>query len=257
MVFEWRNIDYIPITDSDMDLTGSRLNYSTLNAFDLDVDGNILASFRNHSEIMKISRFTGEILWRLGGPRGDFTFINEHEENAPYYYARQHHVRQLPNGHMSLFDNGQFHVPPYSRAVEYEIDEENKMATLVSEWRYPSGNIFCVTAGNAERLSNGGWFIGYGVPNAQFVKRNAVEVHPDGTIALELSLPDGVLAYRATKLPWRETVDRRSFTRYEVREGIVYSFNNEAITTGIDIDYQSLEAADYNEPQRTSIWIYS
>jgi len=253
MVFEWRNIDYIPITDSDMDLTGSRLNYSTLNAFDLDVDGNILASFRNHSEIMKISRFTGEILWRMGGPRGEFTFINEHEENAPYYYARQHHVRRLPNGHLSLFDNGQFHVPPYSRTAEYEIDEENKMATLVSEWRYPNGNIFCVTAGNAERLPDGGWFIGYGVPNAQFVKRNAVEVHPDGSIALELSLPDGVLAYRATKLPWRETVDRRKFTHYEVREGNVYSFNNETITTGIDIEYQSLEAADYNESHLTRI----
>ena len=99
MVFEWRNIDYIPITDSDMDLTESRLNYSTLNAFDLDVDGNILASFRNHSEIMKISRFNGEILWRMGGPRGEFTFTGEHEENAPYYYARQHHVRRLLRRH--------------------------------------------------------------------------------------------------------------------------------------------------------------
>jgi len=253
VVFEWRNMDYIPITDSDMDLTESRLNYSTLNAFDLDVDGNILASFRNHSEIMKISRLTGEILWRMGSPRGDFTFVNEHEENAPYYHARQHHVRRLPNGHISLFDNGQFHDPPYSRAVEYEIDEENMVATLVRDWSYPGGNIFSVTAGNAERLPNGGWFIAYGVPHAQYVKRNAVEVHPDGSIALELSLPDGVLAYRATKLPWRETVDKRNFTSYEVREGNVYSFNHEDIITGIDIEYKSLEAADYNESHITRI----
>jgi len=33
VVFEWRNIDYIPITDSDLDLTASRVNYGTLNAF--------------------------------------------------------------------------------------------------------------------------------------------------------------------------------------------------------------------------------
>ena len=32
-----------------------------------------------------------------------------------------------------MFDNGQFHKPPYSRAVEYSLDEVNKVATLVSE----------------------------------------------------------------------------------------------------------------------------
>ena len=142
VVFEWRNIDYIPITDSDWNLTDKRINYSTLNAFDIDDDGNILASFRNHSEIMKISRTNGEILWRMGGPRGEFTFVGEHEENAPYYFARQHNIARRPNGNITLFDNGQFHQPPYSRAVEYSLDEENKVATLVSEWRYPLGNIF-------------------------------------------------------------------------------------------------------------------
>jgi len=247
VVFEWRNIDYIPITDSDLDLTEKRLNYSTLNAFDVDSDGNILASFRNHSEIMKISRKTGEILWRMGGPRGEFTFVGDHEDNAPYYFARQHNIRKKQNGNITLFDNGQFHQPPYSRAVEYHLDEVNKVATLVSEWRYPEGNIFCVTAGNADLLQNGGWFIGYGVPNRQFVQRNAVEVHPDGSIALELTLPEGVLAYRVTKQPWKETVDKPSFTHYEVREDNSYSFNNESIKTGVDLTYQSLTSPDYNE----------
>jgi len=253
VVFEWRNIDYIPITDSDLDLTDTRINYSTLNSFDIDDDGNILASFRNHSEIMKISRATGEVLWRMGSPRGEFTYVGEHEENAPYYHARQHNIRKRLNGNITMFDNGSFHQPPYSRAVEYKLDEVNKVATLVSEWRYPNGNIFSVTAGNAELLPNGGWFIGFGVPNKQFVKRNAVEVHPDGSIALELSLPDGVLAYRVTKLPWKETVNKPGFTHYEVREGNTYSYNNDSITTGIEIKYNSLEAADYNESTITRL----
>jgi hypothetical protein len=247
VVFEWRNIDHIPITDSDLDLTASRINYGTLNAFDIDDDGNILASFRNHSEIIKISRTTGEVIWRMGGPRGEFTYVGEHEENAPYYHARQHNIRRRPNGNITMFDNGEFHMPPYSRTVEYSLDEVNKVATLVSEWRYPNGNIFCVTAGNSEPLTEGGWFIGYGVPNPQFVKRNAVEVHPDGSIALELSLPRGVLAYRVYKFPWKEYVQPASFTNFEVKEGNTYSYNNDSITTGIDIAYTSLSAADYNE----------
>ena len=253
VVFEWRNIDYIPITDSDLNLTDSRINYGTLNAFDIDLDGNILASFRNHSQIMKINRETGEVMWRMGGSNGDFTYVGEHEENAPYYHARQHNIRRHANGNITMFDNGEFHKPPYSRAVEYSLDEENKIATLVSEWRYPNGNIFCVTAGNAELLPNGGWFIGYGVPNPQFVKRNAVEVHPDGSIAFELSLPNGVLAYRVNKLPWKESARKPSFTNYEVKEGNTYSFNNESITTGIEIKYDALSAEDYNESKITRI----
>ncbi len=253
VVFEWRNIDYIPITDSDLDLTAPRINYSTLNAFDVDDDGNILASFRNHSEIMKINRETGELMWRMGGPRSEFTFVGENEANAPYYHSRQHNIRRRPNGNITMFDNGQFHTPPYSRAVEYSIDEENKVATLVSEWRYPNGNIFCVTAGNAETLPNGGWFIGYGVPNPQFVKRNAVEVHPDGSIALEFSLPPGVLAYRAYKFPWKEFVNKQSFTNFEVKQGFTYSYNNESISTGIEIKYNSLDAPDYNESKITRL----
>lgn len=253
VVFEWRNIDYIPITDSDLNLTDSRINYSTLNAFTVDDDGSILASFRNHSEIMKISRETGAIMWRMGSPRSDFTYVGEHEENAPFYHARQHNIIRLPNGNISLFDNGQFHSPPYSRAVEYSLDEANKVATLVSEWRYPNGNIFCATAGNAQKLSNGGWFIGYGVPSPQFVERNAVEVHPDGSIALELSLPRGVLAYRAYKFPWKEFISKPSYTHIEVKEGNSYSFSNESIKTGVEITFASLSAADYNEATITRL----
>jgi len=247
VVFEWRNIDYIPITDSDLDLTEPRINYGTLNAFDIDDDGNILASFRNHSEIMKINRTTGEVMWRMGSSRSEFTYLGEHEVNAPYYHSRQHNIRRRPNGNITLFDNGQSHKPPYSRAVEYELDEVNKVATMVSEWRFPNGNIFSVTAGNAEYLSNGGWFIGYGVPNPQFVKRNAVEVHPDGSIALEISLPRGVLAYRIYKFPWKESVHKPSFMQTQVVERGTYSFNDESNITGVEITYTYLPSVGYND----------
>jgi hypothetical protein len=129
------------------------------------------------------------------------------------------------------------------------LDEVNKVATLVSDWRYPNGNIFCVTAGNAEPLPDGGWFIGYGVPNpvAPFIQRNAVETHADGSIALEMSLPQNVLAYRAYKLPWREFVTNPIYSHFEVTSGNTYSFNNESTQTGIEVEYLSLSAADYNQ----------
>jgi hypothetical protein len=204
---------------------------------------------------MKISRATGEVMWRMGSPRGEFTYIGEHEENAPYYHARQHNILRLPNGNISLFDNGEFHQPPYSRGVEYALDEVNKVATLVSEVRYPNGNIFCATAGNAQRLPNGGWFIGYGVPHPQHVKRNAVEYHSDGSIALELSLPNGILAYRAYKLPWKGLIKRPAVTHFDLLQGFTYTFNDtiNSIFTDVKIKYIELTAYGYNEATITRL----
>ena len=250
VVFEWRDLDHIPITDSDQDLTSPTVLYSALNAFDLDDDGNILMSFRHLSEIIKISRTTGELMWRMGSPRGEFTYVGEHEENAPYYHARQHHIKRLPNGNITLFDNGEYHQPPYSRAVEYSLDEVNKVATLVSEWRYPNGNIFAALAGNAQRFPDGRWFICYGAVHPQFsqVIRHAVEVHSDGSIALELSLPPGVLSYRIYKMPWNELIKKPSVTHFEVLPGNTYIFNDttNSIFTDVKIKYIDVNFG-YNE----------
>gem|GEM_PF-357386 len=238
-VFEWRNIDHIPITDSDLPLTDARINYSTLNAYELDNDGNYLASFRNHSEIMKISRTTGEVLWRWGSPRSQFTFVGEHAANAPNYFARQHDIRRLPNGNVTLFDNGDFHSPSYSRCVEYQLDEVNRVATMVSEYRYPTGNIFAAAAGSAQPLPNGGWFSDYGILfGASPVKRQIVESRADGTNAFELSLPNNVIAYRARKL--FENTTPIIVSRSGLVAGQTYLFNDAAAVTGVSLQIQTL-----------------
>lgn len=254
VVFEWRDIDYIPITDTDLDLTSPRINPSTMNAFDLDDDGNLLFSFRNHSDIMKISRETGEIMWKWGGLNNEFTFFNEHPENAPYYFARQHNIRRLSNGNVSIFDNGEFHSPWYSRAVEYQLDEVNKTATLVSEYRYSPGNISAQAAGNATLLDNGGWFVGYGIlfPTSQ-VKRNIVEVHGDGSIAFELSLPQNVIAYRVSKQPWKELIQRIQVSKAEVLQGNTYQFNEAGKITGVSIKFLQLNGDIYNSVTITRV----
>ena len=43
-----------------------------------ETDGNIILSCRNTSEVIKISRVTGEIIWRLQGKHNQFTFTNAH-----------------------------------------------------------------------------------------------------------------------------------------------------------------------------------
>jgi len=187
VVFDWHASQHIPLTDTYRALDESPLDYVHTNAIELDDDGNILISSRHISEITKIDRHTGEIIWRLGGKKNQFTFTND------IGFSYQHDIRRLPNGKVTLFDNGNQHDPPFSRAVEYEIGEATK--TITRTWQYPEDtSIYAQFMGNSQQLPNGNSVIGWGaIPKV-------TEVHPDGTKAFELALGD--LTYRGFRFPW-------------------------------------------------------
>lgn len=194
VVFQWRSWDHIPITDAQhQNMTANYLDYIHGNAIDLDYDGNILISSRHLDEITKINRQTGSIIWRLGGPGNMFTFTND---PGRFYY--QHGVRRLANGNIILFDNGNFHTPPYSRAVEYRLDENNMTAEMV--WQYRNTpDVFGFAMGFAQRLDNGNTLISWGSANP-----TVTEVTSTGEKVLEMSLPQGVYTYRAFKFEWNK-----------------------------------------------------
>lgn len=204
VVFQWRSWDHIRITETYAPMTGIALDPVHINAVELDYDGNILISSRHLSEITKISRATGAIIWRLGGLQNTFKFIGEHEENAPTYFSYQHDIRRLPNGNITLYDNGNQHNPKYSRAVEYKLDEDNMTATLVWEHRN-NPDIFGETMGSTQRLPNGNTVICWGGVTGDFY-RIVTEVTPNNEPAFELSFPKGVsfqaTSYRAYRYPY-------------------------------------------------------
>lgn len=193
VVFQWRSWDHFQITDATHhDITQKVIDYVHGDAIEVDSDGNLLISCRNLDEITKINRQTGEIIWRLGGKNNQFTFVND----TTMFY-RQHDIRRLPNGNITLFDNGNFHSPPYSRAVEYHLDETNKIATLVWEYRN-SPDIFVRQLGNMQRLPNDNTFIGWGMGNT-----TATEVRSDGSKAFELRFVNTMNSYRVFRFPWK------------------------------------------------------
>ena len=199
VVFEWRSWDHFEFTDAadNIDLTASIIDYVHGNAVELDTDGNLMISNRHMDEITKINRSTGDIIWRLGGKKNQFTFIND-----TLRFSHQHDIRRLANGNISLFDNGNTHTPSFSRALEYRLDEENKTATLV--WQYPDTvERYSLAMGNAQRLPNGNTMIGWGLPTEGLRKRIATEVTSDGKIAFELLLDTNTLSYRVFRFPWK------------------------------------------------------
>ncbi len=75
VVFEWHSIDHVRLVESYYRLPGNPdrvYDYFHINSIAIDHDGNLLVSARNTHTVYKISRRTGEILWRLGGRRSDF-----------------------------------------------------------------------------------------------------------------------------------------------------------------------------------------
>ncbi len=189
VVFQWRSWDHIPILDATHeDFTAEEIDYIHGNALELDNDGNILLSSRHLDEITKINRSTGDIIWRMGGKKNEFQFPND-----IFRFSHQHGIRRLQNGNIILFDNGNYHTPQVSRAVEYILDETNKIATMV--WEYKNTpSIYGNAMGFAQRLENGNTLISWGSTNPTLT-----EVKPDGSKALEISFSTGVFSYRAFK----------------------------------------------------------
>jgi hypothetical protein len=246
VVFQWRSIDYIPITDGYVDSLAASIDYMHSNSFDFDKDGGILISSRHLSEVTKIDSRTGEIMWRLGGKRNQFIFVGELDANKPTYFSYQHDVSLLSNGNILMFDNGNQHTPQYSRIVEYRLDEANKIATLIWEYRH-SPDIFSSANGSAQRLPNGNTFIGWG--NAGLNGLTAVtEVHPDKSLAFEFTLARGQRSWRAYRLPWKETTVVAAFARYDLLQGNAYWFNgsSDAERTGVKITFNVLQPVFYN-----------
>ncbi len=198
LVFQWRSWDHYKITDAtyDISLTDSLIDYVHGNAVAIDYDGNFLLSCRHMDEITKINRITGDIIWRWGGincKNNEFTFIND-----PTGFSHQHCIRRLPNGNYTIFDNGNLHDPQYSRAVEYQMDEGNRIVNLV--WENSNDPLtYSAAMGSTQRLSNHNTFIGWGAGNTDI---SMTEVGPDGSLKLSFSLSDTVFSYRAFKYKW-------------------------------------------------------
>ena len=172
-------------------------HYSTYErpAFRIDNDGNIILSNRAMSELIKFNRESGQILWRLGGPMNDFTFIND-PLNGP---NRQHDARRLENGNLMIFDNGDQRLTPYTRIIEYELDEENLIATLVWEYSHPDGYV-SLNQGCAQRLENGNTLICWG--GVTGYGQIITEINENNDRVLEIEYPAGWYSYKVRKEDW-------------------------------------------------------
>ncbi len=202
VIFQWRSWDHYNITDAtNIDFTSDLVSYVHGNAIEEDTDGNILLSARRLDEITKIDRMTGEVIWRLGGVNNQFQFLQD-----TVGFSRQHDIRRIENGNITLYDNGNNRDVPVSSAKEYELDESNMTAKLVWSFTHPD-SIFAETMGSVQRLSNGNTFINWGwLENSE--QPAFTEVSYDSIIVYELKFNTFFhFVYRARRFLWNNPYD--------------------------------------------------
>ena len=168
VVWEWRTWEHLdPAKESLTAVQDDRAEWTHCNAVIELPDGDLLASFRNISTIVRIDRRTGRVAWKLGAPP----------------LAGQHAPAPLPNGNILIFDNGPHRLDetfPFSRVIEVNP------ATNQIVWTYQEPlpfNFYSPRISNAERLPNGNTLINEGSFGRFF------EVTPDGEVVWEYVNP--------------------------------------------------------------------
>jgi hypothetical protein len=133
-------------------------DYMHMNSMFIDPrDGNLICSMRNQDQVIKISRQTGAVIWRLGGKNSDFTLSPEQ------VFLRQHHATLVDNNQtLLIFDDGEATQRPLSRIVEFKLDEARKTVTGFTSFIIPEP--FTEAMGSVQKMGDE-YFIGGGTAN--------------------------------------------------------------------------------------------
>jgi len=197
-VWDWDSTDYpelyplsIYADDYNKDTSAAPVDYLHMNSIEIDpLDDNFIFSFRHADLVIKVNRKNGKIIWMLGG-KGDEFGLNEFQK-----FSQQHYAKFLPNGYLSIFDNG--NTNEESRIVEVLLDQKSK--TLLDFKVYYYENHYSSGRGSSQKLDENTYFIGWGTKrkiDSAITELNVVS----GKMSFELSfLDEDYITYRAYKI---------------------------------------------------------
>jgi hypothetical protein len=189
---EWHSVDHLPFSDSYSSAvtTSTRLpfDFFHLNSIDQLAGGRTLISARNTWALYELNTQTGQVLSAIGGKRSNVKMTT--------HTAYQHDAEVLPDGEISVFDNGGVPmVHPQSRALIETIDRSTRTAKVVKLFEHPE-KLKSGSQGNIQNLPNGDVFIGWG--SEPFFS----EFSSSGKLLFDAHFHGPYQAYRAYRLPW-------------------------------------------------------
>jgi len=191
---EWHALDHVPLADSYGSAAGSSrvwpFDYFHINSIDPQPDGTMLISARNTSTLYRLNTLTGQVLTRIGGRRSDVRL-------APgAATAFQHDATVLPDGTISIFDNGASpRVHAQSRGLVVRVDPDGKSDAVVDQYEHPAP-LSASSQGSLQVLENGDAFIGWG--SAPFFS----EFTAGGQLLFDAHMRGAYQSYRGSRFTW-------------------------------------------------------
>jgi hypothetical protein len=191
--WEWHSLDHVAAGESEVEAAKSSTpwDYFHLNSIDREPNGDLLISARSTWAVYQLEAGSGRILWRLGGHKSSFKM------GAGTRTAWQHDARMLPNGEITVFDDGA--NPPVhsqSRGLRIALNMATHEARLVADYRHTGPPLLAASQGNMQTLPDGASLVGYGgLPQI-------TEFAPGGNVLFDAHLPYDFSFYRAYRHPW-------------------------------------------------------
>ncbi len=197
VMYEWTSIDHVALGESyepaDRSTTAEPYDFFHLNSISVDRDGSLLISSRNTWTVYDLDSQSGQIVWRLGGKHSSFKM------GPGTGTAWQHDPRELPNGSISVFDNGDSpKAHDQSRAIVLSLDQPAGTATLDDRLTH-TPPLIVESQGNVQALANGDWFVGWGQ------EPYFSEFGPEGELLFDAHFPVHTQSYRAFRFQWTGT----------------------------------------------------
>lgn len=209
-VWAWNEFNHLSVSRSSFSFPD--WTHSNAIVYSPD-DGALLVSIRHLAWVVKVAydngKGDGHIIWKLGNG-GDFTLQGG---TAPQDWFNAQHAPSFASTTMRsgvfpliMFDNGTFRPfdPPcttdctYSRVPIFQVDETQKTATLVYDYRLPSPSLW---GGNAEVLESGNIHVDLAQPDPSSARSDVYELTQTDapSVVMRLNI-QGLNAYRSRRL---------------------------------------------------------
>jgi len=204
LLWEWRLRDHVdPVEHHDADRIWTR-DWSHCNtvrlypgyAYNGQTYDALLLNSRRLFTFWMIDRATGEILWSCG----EHGTLRPEVPEGEYLFTDAHDVTMIEPDRFLLFDNGNEHTPPTSRALEIVADPVAGTVTEAWSWTESQFHMFDFWGGDANRLPNGNTLV------TNVTRGRLVEVTPSGETVWEMIMRhprEGIFheIYRCERIP--------------------------------------------------------
>jgi len=191
---EWHSLDHVPMGDSYSLATHASkkwpYDYFHINSIDQRADGTTLISARNTWAMYELSTSSGRVQSTIGGQHSRVKL------GSGTHTAYQHDANTLPDGTISVFDNGSVpKVHPQSRGLVLALNAQSDSASVVAQYEH-SPALTSDSQGNIQQLANQDMFVGWG-SEPYFSEYSA-----SGQLLFDAHMHGSYESYRGYRFAW-------------------------------------------------------